>query len=333
MTFSNFSKLLSRSLTGAVGLSTVVLSISMSAPAAYAGVLRAGFDFWKTTDGTFVDLSDIIPGGVIPAGAFMMDGMSSDALDLNQVYGDLTMVTLNGHPIGQMGFPEPEQETVVCFDMHGNAAGPDSIHAVQCLPNPDDPVGEPLEWADTIVERKADSAQLSKVGDMAIIPIQLRKLSLVGDIAFQVTFDGGQNPKDVFLKVTQAEDQLMGNLKLTVEGVELMDNMTIISGTPSIGNEACAQNSESFDPNSPNFVPDCLGLPVAFEVTLKDVTTGDLLESNLPTIQSVFEDGGGDPNEISFSFKKTPEPTTTLATILVGLGSMLSLKHKVSSKK
>ncbi len=334
MTFLNSTKFVTRSLIGAVGLSAI--AFSMTAPAAHAGKLRAGFDFWKTPEsGGTVEIPEIM----IEEGFITMDGMSSLPFTI-----PAGVYILDGHPTGTMGL-EQKQETVICFDQHGNAVSGDSEHVVQCLPEPNVPEPDPLEWTDTIVERLEDSAQLSEVGDMDIIPIRMKSVSLVSQDVIPVPFDddGTMITKDYVIKATAADEQLTGNLKLTVTEVEKMGNMTFIRGIPSIGdpndpNNVCVQNIESFDPNSPNFVPDCLGLPVSFDLALafenvdgeKDVSE-TFYSSMIP-----LEDGTqpGNEDQVFFEFKKTtPEPSTTLGLLVLGLGSVFGLKRRDKAKK
>ncbi|MDJ0729776.1 MAG: PEP-CTERM sorting domain-containing protein [Crocosphaera sp.] len=351
MTIFNPPKFVTRSLMGAVGLSAI--AFSMTAPAAHAGVLRRGFDFWKTPEGGgTVEIPDI----EIEPGLIMMDGMSS--LEFTIPGG---LYVLDGHPTGTMGL-EQEQETVVCFDQHGNAVSGTSEHAVQCLPDPNEPDPnnpvEPLEWTDTIVERLKDSNQLSEVGDVAYIPIRMRSVSLVSQDVIQVPFDdnlGGTILKDYLLKTITADDQLKGQMSLTVTEVEEMGNMTIVHGRllegggPSIGafDQECVQSIEAFTtavdanhPGSPNFDPDapkCLGLPVTFNLALKNANDEtDIIPIPGEPRTIILTDGtiAGNEEDVFFSFKKTtPEPSTTLGLLFFGLGSVAGLKRKNKAKK
>ncbi|MDJ0597664.1 MAG: PEP-CTERM sorting domain-containing protein [Crocosphaera sp.] len=330
MTIFNPPKFLTRSLMGAVGLSAIAVSIT--APAAHAGKLRAGFDFWKTPDGGgTVEIPEIM----IQGGFITMDEMSSLPFTI-----PAGVYVLDGHPTGTMGL-EQQQETVICFDQHGNAVSGDSEHVVQCLPEPNVPDPDPLEWTDTIVERLEDSAQLSEVGDMDIIPIRMKSVSLVSQDVIPVPFDddGTVITKDYVIKATAADEQLTGNLKLTVTEVEQMGNMTFIRGIPSIGdpndpNNVCVQNIESFDPDSPNFVPDCLGLPVSFDLAFKNVADPNDVSQTFFSGMIPLEDGTVDPSRVFFEFKKTtPEPSTALGLLFLGLGSVVSLKRKDKAKK
>ena len=351
MTIFNPPKFLTHSLIGAVGLTAIALL--GVAEVAHAGKLRAGKDFWKTPeDGGTIEIPDLFPddpdiNGILIPENFFFPG--SDPLLITEGAKNLT-----GHPIEDlMGMlPGPaEQDPAICFDRHGNAVSENSEHVVDCIP-PSDPEMD-LAWTDTIVERLTDSTQLSEQGDMALIPIQMRMVSLVGRLdngnclqdngCFEVT--GGPETVRYFLKATAADEQRIGLLKLTVTGVREMGNMTFIDGIPSIGlDEACALNDdqtainlESFpdtlDPNNP---PTCLGLPVTYNLAFKNADTGELTETTIFSDTLILEDGTQPGNEadVYFTFKKTtPEPSTTLGLLFLGLGSIAGLKRKDKAKK
>ncbi len=315
MTIFNPPKFVTRGVIGAMGLSAI--AFSMTAPAAHAGKLGPGKDFWKTPEAQV-----LTPEINLPADFFFP---GSDPLTITAGFQPLI-----GHPIEDlMGMlPGPaEQNPEICFDRHGDQVSGASEHAVDCIP-PEDPDMD-LAWTDTIVERLEDSTQLSEIGDMAIIPIQLKKVSLVGTEDFIVT--GGSMPMVYNLKAVQDDDveQLIGNLKLTVNEVEKMGNMTFIRGIPSIGlNENC-----SLDPQAPNFDPNCLGLPVSFDLAFKKADTGELTQTFFSN--TIFlEDGTipGNEEDVFFSFKKpVPEPLTILGSF-TALGFGTFFKRKVGKK-
>jgi hypothetical protein len=328
MDFLSTTKGIRRSLFGIVGLSAI--AFSLSAPAAHAGILRRGFDFWKTLPGTQVNFDDVEgfgPGVVIPAGAFTVEGLPSDEFTIPS-----GLIPLVGHPTGTMGL-EQEQQTVVCFDMHGNAVSGDSEHAVQCLPEPD-PEGEPdpLEWTDTIVER-LEGVRLKEIGDVGHVPIALHALSLVTEDSIPLTFGGGQDLGDFRLKIEQGDEQIVGHLKLTVEDIFYRDGYKVIRGLPSIGtpgDDPCRDSVQAFLE-----ADKCVGLPVSFTITALKDENDELIPSNfdLGTGTLILEDGTQDPDRVFFEFHKIPEPSATLATILVGFGSMAALKRRGNVKK